>query len=46
MIAYIPDNPIVKNLCLNIAELQQMLEAAARLSEGFPEVRVDFYEAG
>jgi hypothetical protein len=23
-----------------------MLEAAAKLSEGFPEVRVDFYEAG
>ena len=26
------------------ATLPQMLEAAARLSEGFPEVRVDFYE--
>ncbi len=26
--------------------LPQMLEAAAKLSEGFPEVRVDFYEAG
>lgn len=26
--------------------LERMLEAAARLSKGFPEVRVDFYEAG
>ncbi len=26
--------------------LQRMLDAAARLSEGFPEVRVDFYEVG
>lgn len=26
--------------------LDRMLSAAARLSEGFPEVRVDFYEAG
>ena len=26
--------------------LKEMLEAAARLSAGFPEVRVDFYEAG
>jgi len=26
--------------------LDTMLQAAARLSEGFPEVRVDFYEAG
>lgn len=28
------------------AHLSEMLEAAARLSKGFPEVRVDFYEAG
>ena len=28
------------------ATLPLMLEAAASLSEGFPEVRVDFYEAG
>lgn len=26
--------------------LPQMLEAAAKLSEGFPEIRVDFYEVG
>ena len=26
--------------------LKEMLEAAAKLSKGFPEVRVDFYEAG
>jgi len=33
------DKPIPRPHCL-----EQMLDAAARLSKGFPEVRVDFYE--